>query len=446
MSVRGLGIAAVLLAVLLGLVYWSDKTQKAEEEAKSSNPANRVVNLKEDDVRKVEIARKDSAPLVMERPAADKSWEMKSPEPLRVDQESASALVSAFTGLSQDRVVEEKASDLSAYGLNSPSVAVTVTAGGKTERLLVGDETPTGGNFYAKLDNDPRVFTIYSGTKTSLDKTPKDLRDKRLLTFDSGKVSRVELSAKGQTIEFGKNASNEWQIVRPRPLRADNFAVEDLVGKLRDARMDTTASDEDLKKAASGFAGASRVATVSVTDASGAQSIEVRKKGDDYFAKSSIVNGIHKIGNDVGEALNKGVDDYRNKKLFDFGFNDPSKVEITDAGKTYSFTKSGEKWSAGGKTMDAVGVQSLIDKLRDLSATKFVESGFTTPSTEIIVTSSEGKRTEKVLISKSGDQYLARRENEPATYVLDAKAVEELLRAAADVKEPPPPTSAPAKK
>ena len=90
--------------------------------------------------------------------------------------------------------------------------------------------------------------------------------------------------------------------------------------------------------------------------------------------------------------------------------------------------------------MDPVGVQSLIDKLRDLSAIKFVETGFTAPPLiELTVTSNDGKRVEKVQISKTGNQYFAKRENEPAIYELDSKAVDELQRAAADVKEPPPP-------
>src|SRR2546422_7724806 len=45
--------------------------------------------------------------------------------------------------------------------------------------LLIGDDIPTGNGAYAKLDEDPRVFTIASYNKTSLDKAVKDLRDKR---------------------------------------------------------------------------------------------------------------------------------------------------------------------------------------------------------------------------------------------------------------------------
>jgi hypothetical protein len=86
-------------------------------------------------------------------------------------------------------------------------------------------------------------------------------------------------------------------------------------------------------------------------------------------------------------------------------------------------------------------VQNLIDKLRDLQATKFLETGYTTPVLEATVTSNDGKRTERVLISKTGDNYFAIRENEPAVYGLDAKAVADLKQAAADVK----PAASPAK-
>ena len=58
--------------------------------------------------------------------------------------------------------------------------------------------------------------------------------------------------------------------------------------------------------------------------------------------------------------------------------------------------------------------------------------------THATVVSNSGKRTEKVVISKQAAQYFAQREGEPSIYELDSKAVEELQKAAADVKEAPP--------
>jgi hypothetical protein len=43
-----------------------------------------------------------------------------------------------------------------------------------------------------------------------------------------------------------------------------------------------------------------------------------------------------------------------------------------------------------------------------------------------------------VSISKQGSQFFAQREGEPSIYELDGKAVEDLQKAAADVKEAPP--------
>ena len=85
----------------------------------------------------------------------------------------------------------------------------------------------------------------------------------------------------------------------------------------------------------------------------------------------------------------------------------------------------------------------MLDKLRDLSASKFVDfTAVATPVIDLTVTSNDGKRVEKVLLSKQGSDYIARRENEPSLYGLDAKTVDELSKAASDVK----PASPPAKK
>ena len=85
--------------------------------------------------------------------------------------------------------------------------------------------------------------------------------------------------------------------------------------------------------------------------------------------------------------------------------------------------------------MDPSTAQDLVDKIRELSASKFVDSGFGVPLIDLTVTSNDGKKVEKVSISKAGDNYIGKRENEPATlYQLDSKTVDDLTKSAADVK------------
>ena len=275
-------------------------------------------------------------------------------------------------------MVDENASNLPSYGLEPPRIGITLTmADGKTHVLRIGEDTPTEGDSYAMLDGDKRLFTIASTNKMALDKQSKDLREKHLLTFDQDKLSRVELEVAGKPpLEFGR-AGTDWQILKPKPMRADTFQVDEMVRKLKDAAMDT---DADPKAAAAAFASGQKTAIAKVTGAEGTETLEVRKDKDDYYAKSSMLDGAYKITKEVGDGLNKSLEDFRNKKVFDFGFNDPNRLEIKDGGQTKVIEKSGQNWTSGGKTMDSISVQNLIDKLRDLSATKFADSGFTTPS------------------------------------------------------------------
>jgi hypothetical protein len=318
--------------------------------------------------------------------------------------------------------------------LSDPGLAATITEkNNKTHELLLGDKTPAGNAVYAKLEGDPRIFIIASYNKGNIDKSVNDLRDKRLLTVEADKISKVELIAGKEDIEFGRN-KDAWQIVKPKPLRADGPQVEGLVRTLTEARMDLS-TEQDTKKLASAFAVAAPVATARVTAESGTQELQVRKNKDDYYAKSSVVEGVYKVASSVGKGMDKGLEDFRNKKLFDFGFSDPNKVEIQDGARSYFLTRSGDDWWNGsGKKLDAGSAQPVVEKIRDLSASKFVDSGFTTPAIELTVTSNDGKRIEKVEIAHKDASYIARREGEASLYEVDAQAIVDLEKAAEQMK------------
>jgi hypothetical protein len=443
MKLRGLIVAGVVLAGLSGALYWSNHHKPADTTEASADAQPKILALQEADISKFDLKKNGAEQVGLERNSAGK-WRIASPTSLAADENAVSSLLGTFSSLNSQRLVEEKASNLAPYGLDTPKLEVDFTKkDNKTQKLLLGDDSPAGNGAYAKLDGDPRVFTIPTYDKTSIDKSANDLRDKRLLTIDSDKISQVELVSKKQEMVFGRN-KDEWQIVKPKPLRVDGSEVDDLVRALTDAKIELDGSD-DPKKTASIFAVATPVATAKVTDESGTQEIEVRKnnknKKNDYYAKSSVVEGIYKVESTLGQALDKNLEDFRNKKLFDLGSDDPNKIEIRDGSKTYFLTRSGEDWWSGSaKKMDTGTVQEVIDKIRDLSASKFVDSGFTATLIDLTVTSNDGKRVEKVAISKAGDNYVAKRENEAMLYQVDSKSVDELRKSADDVKPATKPT------
>jgi hypothetical protein len=444
MRLRGLLIAAAVLAALLGTLYWSNhRSSRADTAIKPSVDApTKILSLNQPDITSLVIQRKSEPPVDLSRNSSG-AWQITSPKPLAADQDSVSNVLSALSSVNAERLLEDKASDLASYGLAAPPLEFDVTLkNNKTQKLLVGDQTPSGNAFYAMLAGDPRLFTLASYVKSSLDKTSDDLRDKRLLTADFDKVSQIELIGekpdKKQDITFARN-KDAWQILKPAPYRAQSDKVDDLVRSLKDAKMETGSDDSKIAPA---FKSATPFAVAKISGAAGTQELEIRKAKDDYYAKSTAIPGVYKVPAILATSLDKSLDDFRNKKLFEFGYEDPNKIEIRDGSKSYFFTHSGSDWwGPDGKKMDDSSVESLLGNLRDLSADKFPDKGFSSPSLQITATSKDGKLVERVLIAKDADGYIAKRENEPALYQLSSASISQLEESAAKVK----PAAKPAK-
>jgi len=459
MKSPGLLIAALILAALSGVLYWSNRHKPNSVDEGNVKPKEgespKILAFRHDDIIELAIRHKDQAQIGLSRNNSG-AWQIISPKPLPADQDAISSLLSSFSSVTSDRVVDEKPGNLAPFGLKPPALELDATLKDKsTRKLLIGDQTPAGNSYYVMLSGDPRLFTIASYVKSGLDKSFGDLRDKRLLTADFDKVSQIDLlhqkSPTKRQITFARS-KDSWQILKPEPLRADSSRVEDLIHSLKEVKLDVS-SDEAKDTAA--FRSAVPFSTVKITGASGTQELEVRqfkkpqvkktkKKGKeqeseitpaDYYAKSSVVPGIYKVPASFATDLGKALEDFRDKNLFDFGYSGPDKIEIHDGGKAYFLTHSGSDWwGPDGKKFDSSTVQTVIDALRELSASKFPDSGFTVPALDIDVVSNNNQRAEKVLISKNGERCIAKRESEAGLYELAPSAVSALQKSASELK------------
>ncbi len=436
MKPGGLFTAIGVLIVLGGLVWWFNKHPTTATASKTP-AAPKLISVDAKQIEDIRLVKAGSDPIELAK-LAD-SWTITKPAAMPADQDAVNMLTGSLATLNADRLIDENPSNLNDFGLTTPSEEIDVTMkGGKTTKVLLGTDTPAATGVYVKIESDPKVYTLPTYIKSSFDKTVNDLRDKRLLTFNQDKLTAVAITSKGQTFEFGKNAQGDWQITKPKPMRADTLQVDDLIRKLKDAKMDLTGPAADPKIAATQYAAGDKTGTVSTTDNLGTQTVEIHKSKDKdggYYAKTTAVAGFYKVSGDVGDSLGKSAEDYRNKKLFDFGFNDPTKLEIN--GMTYQ--KSGDKWTSGSTAYEAGTVQMVIDKLRDLSASKFSTTMAGTQALTVAITSGDNHRYEKVAINKDGAAYDAQRNGEPAVYVIEAKDMDDLQKAISGIKQQAPP-------
>ena len=422
-------IATGVLAILTGVIWWSEKYNAAPESDAKTPP--KILNLKDTDITSLEVTLKGEPAAVVVRGAAG-NWSVTAPTALPGDQAVIGMLVTSLATLSADRVVDENLTDRAAYGLEPPLVSVQAkTKDGKTIHLRIGEETADKTGLYASLDGDKRLFALPAYSKDTFGKHAADLRDKHLLSVIADKVSRLELSVVGKpAIEFTRQGETQWQISRPRPMRADTLHVDELVSLVKDAEMDISM---DEKTASAAFATSTPLATIRVTLPGGVQTLEVRKSGTDAFTRSAL--GIFKGTPNLGPGVDKSLDDFQNKKLFDFGFDDPTKVIYKTKDDDKTFEKSGTDWVMNGRAMDSVSIQNMIDKLRDFAAVSINEGAIGKGEIELTVVSKKGSRTEKVMISPSGDEFVAQRDREPGVYRIASTTMEELRQGINNVQQ-----------
>ena len=444
-------IALVILLGLSGAVWYSERHPP---QPKSESKTEKILTLEQDQIRKIHVTRTAGESVTLEK-SDDGKWRITAPKSYKADESTASSMVSSLASLNADQVIEEKNTDWATYGLEPGKLHAEITLkDGKQHKLTLGEEAPTSSGVYARLEGSPRLFTIASYVKSSLDKSVQDLRDKRVLPFESEKVSRVTVVTKDRTLEFGK-AGSAWQIVKPSPMRADNYAVDDMVRAVRDANFESILDESEKPPPKYSFA--SPHAAFEAVDPGGVHKLTIGKdKDSNYYASTTAMPGVFKIASSVADALNKKLEDLRNKKLFDFGWNDPQKLEVRDGEVRLTIEKKGDKWlraDAGNRELPSDKVQTLIDNLRNLSSKTFTADeapaqakyGLSKPVADAKVTSDDGKRVERVLIASGPEsKYYAARENEPATYEIEKTSYEDYQKAITALKDAPPP--APEKK
>src|SRR4029079_1928713 len=97
------------------------------------------------------------------------AWKITQPSELPASESDVSQLTAALGQVEIVRVIDENPSNLNDYGLSNPRVEVDFKASGDKDyrKLFIGEKTPTGGDFFAKRNDEKKVFLIPAAQDTS---------------------------------------------------------------------------------------------------------------------------------------------------------------------------------------------------------------------------------------------------------------------------------------
>ena len=193
------------------------------------------------------VLAKGANAIEMARSGSD--WKVVKPVPSRSDYAAIEGFLTRLSSANMSKLVEENPADLAKYGLDQPSMIVTVGAGSAKTVLHVGKTE--GGDTYAKDASRPMVFTVDTTLQGDLNKEFNDYRKKEVFDFRPFTLAKLRavLDAPGgpKTYEFEKQAPakpgdlESWKVTRVGGAShtADQAAMDDLLGKLMGIRAES---------------------------------------------------------------------------------------------------------------------------------------------------------------------------------------------------------------
>ena len=424
-------VLIVVLAGLVGYIYFVD----ANREPGEGDREQAFASVTADDIEEVRITSADGDTSRLRK--SDGTWQLVEPVQAEADENEISSITSSLASLDIQRVVDENAGDLKQYGLEPPRIEVAFRSAGSTEerRILLGEKTPTGGDLYARLPEQPRVFLVSSFLDSTFNKNAFALREKSVLKVDRDTVDAVEIVARDRTIRLTKSGT-EWRLAQPVAARADFAAVEGSLERLSSAQMQGIVAPDggDLKQ----YMLDPPIATFTAVSGSSRASLLL---GDTenalIYAKDASRPVVFTVAPALYTDLIRDIAEYRRKDLFDARSFTVTRAEFQRGSEKIVLQKATgadgtDVWrNAEGKDVDSPKAEDLLSKLTALRADSFdtgSNAALKTPALTVNVQFDE-KKTEQVTLARSGADVVASRSDDPGTARLAASAFDEVLKA-----------------
>jgi hypothetical protein len=163
-------------------------------------------------------------------------------------------VANAINNLTAAKVIRfQQNSDLLLTGLQEPMMEVTLHGNKRQQTLFIGKKDPstvgTEGAYFAKLKDNPTVFTLPAEPFNALREAQAALRERNFMSFDPSSINAIQIGQGALEIRLQKLEKGEWQVIRSgegasiQPHRADPALIKSLLEDLLELRAVDFAAD-----------------------------------------------------------------------------------------------------------------------------------------------------------------------------------------------------------
>jgi hypothetical protein len=402
---------AVLLAGLGGYVYWVElPTERAKTETEATE--KKLLPFTERVITGVTV-HSESGDIVLV--SKDGVWQIAAPLQTLADGRVVQSMLRSLALGKITRVVEEQATALGPFGLDKPSMTLTLTADSQHETVSIGDSGPISSTLYAMRASDKKVLLTDLSTKDFLNKTLLSFRKKEVLPVDSNQAERIRLTyPKTEIVLYrtdDKDNKRKWSIRYPIEASADQPEVRTLLMKLDDLKAlafidPGPQRDEHMKKLTK--------PDVRIMVYAGGVDHTVKLYQPDpasgeAFAVTTPEAPIYRINPVMVKDLTKELFTLQDKRLLGMDSEDVAMLEVKTREDHYTLIRQNNTWvleDAPHKTLDQEKVALFVSRVFDIPAeVRIVKQagplapyGLTSPTAEFTATGKDGKATGRLVL------------------------------------------------
>jgi hypothetical protein len=381
-------------------------------------------------------------------------WTLAGPAPRPADGDAVADLLDKLGAARVKEFAAESPPSLQAFGLDRP-LRVDVHTGRDKDRatktLLVGRADAAKQGVYAMRPGESSVLLLPEELNKALPRSAAALRDKAVLAFDRDKIARIEIDGPRGAVTLARE-NNQWRIVAPEALAADQVEAGALLQKLHALRAQAFLTED-----ASGISKyLSRPAVrVTLTDRDGAATTLLlapsgERRGSAASAYAAVAGRGPLVLVNAGalDDLGRTVADLRDRRLFaGVEPRDVQRVTVKRGGRTAVLERKGEgEWRMAEPAKGAAKSGKVDDLLYTLRGLKWKDVvapggedparyGLDAPELEIALGRGDGGQVGTLLVGKrEGDRVFVRTGTSPAIYSLEARELGDLPSVPDDFK------------
>ncbi|PIQ97730.1 MAG: hypothetical protein COV67_02485 [Nitrospinae bacterium CG11_big_fil_rev_8_21_14_0_20_56_8] len=434
-----------LILILAGLAayYYAVDLPREEKEKKEKERSETVLPFQPGEVESFVLNRKDLT-LALHR-KGENAWELTKPLEAPGDLVAVDLFLDRLQSLKTSRLVEESAKDLAPFGLQAPSLTVSLkTKSGKELKLLVGDEHPMGSGIYMKTEADAKVLLV-PASRNEIEKSVFAFRDKTLLKFEPDHITRIDIERQPKPLTLIKSG-DQWRFPGEEFLKADPAEVRNFLDQVRREKIREFVDETPASLAP--FNLNQPTLTLTLTAKEGEPPIKLlignRKEEQGYFAKTDDDPRVLLVPSSLVEHLSQKQVDFIDRVLADFNTAEATRLDFQSGDEVIRLVReSGEdkKWRLEfpiQSDTDTGTVNTLLADLREARIEEFVKTqivdpvpfGLDRPKKKLTAFSGKEAVWFLELGNTTQDQLhqFARRKGEKAVFSLKTETVQKLFR------------------